>query len=137
MILILGLVILLAAAVVGLAGVFGNTGVGHELGAGGDFSVFGYHAAGSTGSLFLTGIIVGAVALLGLALVMIGARRSARRSARARRDRAAARRDPAGSDRGADPVPERDVSRGDDTGPREPEAPHGRGRWFGHRAAHR
>ncbi|MEW2585380.1 hypothetical protein [Streptomyces virginiae] len=137
MILILGLVILLAAVVVGLAGVFGNTGAEHELGAGGDFSLFGYHATGSTGSLFLTGIIVGAVALLGLALVMIGARRSARRSARARRDRAAARRESAVSDRGTDPEPERDVSRGDDTGPREPEAPRGRGHWFGHRAAHR
>ncbi|MFB6859865.1 hypothetical protein ACFCZQ_05480 [Streptomyces virginiae] len=137
MILILGLVILLAAVVVGLAGVFGNTGAGHELGAGGDFSLFGYHPTGSTGSLFLTGIIVGAVALLGLALVMIGARRSARRSARARRDRAAARREPAVSDRGADPEPERDVTRADDTGPQEPEAPRGRGHWFGHRAAHR
>ncbi|MFE5620934.1 hypothetical protein ACFQ8S_02555 [Streptomyces virginiae] len=137
MILILGLVILLAAVVVGLAGVFGNTGAEHELGAGGDFSLFGYHATGSTGSLFLTGMIVGAVALLGLALVMIGARRSARRSARARRDRAAARRESAVSDRGADPDPERDVSRGDDTVPREAEAPRGRGHWFGHRAAHR
>ncbi|MFB7333056.1 hypothetical protein FNH09_00510 [Streptomyces adustus] len=82
MILILGLVILVLAVIVGLAGVFGNIGAGHALGAGGDFSIFGYHATSSTGSLFLSGIIVGAVGFLGLALVLVGARRSARHSSR-------------------------------------------------------
>ncbi|KPI20602.1 hypothetical protein [Streptomyces sp. NPDC086989] len=76
MILILGIIILLLAVIVALAGVFGNAGSSHDLVSGGDFSVFGYHATGSTGSLFLAGIIVGAVALAGLALVMIGVRRS-------------------------------------------------------------
>ncbi|WP_327418659.1 hypothetical protein [Streptomyces sp. NBC_01233] len=51
----LGLIILIAAIVVGLAGIFGKAGPGHDLGAGGDFSIFGYHATGSTGSLFLSG----------------------------------------------------------------------------------
>ncbi|MFJ3727561.1 hypothetical protein ACIPYQ_34025 [Streptomyces sp. NPDC090045] len=46
---ILGLIILIAAIVVGLAGILGNTGAGHDLGIGGDFSIFGYHATGSTG----------------------------------------------------------------------------------------
>ncbi|MFD7877913.1 hypothetical protein ACFV5G_28095 [Streptomyces sp. NPDC059766] len=85
MILILGLVVLALAVVVGLTGVFGNIGAGHSLGAGGDFSIFGYHATSSTGSLFLSGIIVGAVGFLGLALVLIGARHSARRSPHTRR----------------------------------------------------
>ncbi|MEU2455332.1 hypothetical protein ABZ605_35250 [Streptomyces sp. NPDC012765] len=140
MFLILGLILLIAAIVVGLAGVFGNTGAGHELGAGGDFSVFGYHASGSTGSLFLTGIIVGAVALLGLALVMMGVRRSARRSAQARRDRDLSRREAAAVDRERDArveggTPMTDAPR-DGTSAPVSDAPRGR-HWFGHRAAHR
>ncbi|MER7733973.1 hypothetical protein ABTX80_24095 [Streptomyces erythrochromogenes] len=136
MILVLGLVILIAAIVVGLAGVFGNAGAGHELGAGGDFSVLGYHATGSTGSLFLSGIVVGAAALLGLALVVIGARRSARRSARARRELDAARREAVAADRAGEGGPVRDDT-GTDTGPRAADAPRSRGHWFGHRAAPR
>ncbi|MFD8895276.1 hypothetical protein ACFVZ8_15610 [Streptomyces sp. NPDC059558] len=141
MFLILGLILLIAAIVVGLAGVFGNTGAGHELGAGGDFSVFGYHASGSTGSLFLTGIIVGAVALLGLALVMMGVRRSARRSAQARRDRDLSRREAAAVDRERDArveggTPVADAPR-DGTSAPVSDQPRGRGHWFGHRAAHR
>ncbi|MFF9983091.1 hypothetical protein [Streptomyces erythrochromogenes] len=143
MILVLGLVILIAAIVVGLAGIFGNTGAGHELGTGGDFSVLGYHATGSTGSLFLSGVIVGAVALLGLTLVVIGTRRSARRSARARRDLEAARREATVTDRGG----EGDLARGDggtradgtraDNDPQAADAHRSRGHWFGHRAAPR
>lgn len=130
MILILGLVILIVAVAVGLAGVFGNTGAGHELGAGGDFSIFGYHATGTTGSLFLTGFVVGAVALLGLTLIVAGARRSARRSARARRERDTAHRSAAADHDRDDLVDARD-------GTRTPvaDAPRRRHRWFGHRAA--
>ncbi|THA73708.1 hypothetical protein E6U81_38915 [Streptomyces sp. A0592] len=135
--LILGLIILIAAVVVGLAGIFGNTGAGHELGAGGDFSIFGYHATGSTGSLFLTGIIVGAAALLGLALVMIGARRAARRSAQSRRGLRASRREAAVVDRERDePIRQGDDARAESSAP-VADAPRDRGRWFGHRAAHR
>ncbi|MEV6578598.1 hypothetical protein AB0M92_10620 [Streptomyces sp. NPDC051582] len=159
MILILGLIILIAAIVVGVAGLFGNTGPGHVLGAGGDFSVFGYHATGSTGALFLTGIIVGAAALLGLALVMAGARRSARRSARTGREPVTSRREAGAIDREhelerEDLIRQRDDARAqatirDDAGAETPapaagstdrvaDAPHGRrGHWFGHRAAPR
>ncbi|MFJ8569314.1 hypothetical protein [Streptomyces sp. NPDC093514] len=150
MILILGLILLIAAAVVGLAGVFGNTGAGHDLGAGGDFSIFGYHATGSTGALFLTGIIVGAVALLGLTLVMMGVRRSARRSAQARRERSTYRREAAVADRDRDDLAgQRDDARAeagtpavadaprDGTSAPVSDAPRRRGHWFGHRAAHR
>ncbi|MFI1067486.1 hypothetical protein [Streptomyces spororaveus] len=147
MILILGLIILIAAIIVGLAGVFGNTGAGHDLG--GDFSIFGYHVTGSTGSLFLSGIIVGAIALLGLTLVMMGARRSARRSAQARRELGTSRREAAAVDRERDDLikqrddaragvgaPTADVPRAE-TGAPVTDAPRGRGHWFGHRAAHR
>ncbi|MFD5086075.1 hypothetical protein ACFVYP_19945 [Kitasatospora sp. NPDC058201] len=46
MIVIIGLVILVAAVVVGVAGVLTNTGSGHALTGG--FEVFGYHVTGST-----------------------------------------------------------------------------------------
>ncbi|OKK15634.1 hypothetical protein AMK16_27420 [Streptomyces sp. CB00455] len=142
MILILGLIILIAAIVVGVAGIFGNAGAAHHLGTGGDFSIFGYHTTGSTGSLFLSGIIVGAVALLGLTLVMIGARRSARRSTHARlgTSRREARAGDA-VDRERDPGRD-DLARQQETVPAETSAPvrdssRSRGHWFGHRAAHR
>jgi hypothetical protein len=57
------LIVLLAAAVVAIVGVLSNAGAGHPLT---DFSVFGFHLTGSTGTLFLFGIAVGAVASLGL-----------------------------------------------------------------------
>jgi hypothetical protein len=50
---VLGLIILVAAVVVGVAGVFDNVGSGHALTHG--FSLFGYHLTGSTGALFLYG----------------------------------------------------------------------------------
>ena len=83
MIVILGLIILVAAVIVGVAGVLGNGGSGHALTHG--FSVFAYHVTGSTGTLFLYGIVVGAVAILGLSLLLAGARRTSRRGDAARR----------------------------------------------------
>ena len=83
MIVILGLIILVGAVIVGVAGVLSNGGSGHALTHG--FAVFGYHATGSTGTLFLAGIVVGAVALAGLSLLLAGARRTARRGRAARR----------------------------------------------------
>ncbi|MGW1727614.1 hypothetical protein ACWCQK_32445 [Streptomyces sp. NPDC002306] len=137
MILILGLIILVVAAIVGLAGIFGNTGAGHSLGAGGDFSVFGYHATASTGALFLSGIIVGAAALLGLTLVMIGARHAARRSARTRRALSTSRRENTVTDRESDePAEPRDSVRADASPPRTTSS-RGRGHWFGHSTAPR
>jgi hypothetical protein len=81
MIVILGLIILVAALIVGVAGVLGNGGT-HGLAHG--FSVFGFHVTGS-GTIFLYGIAVGAIALFGLWLLLTGARRTSRRGSVARR----------------------------------------------------
>jgi uncharacterized membrane protein YciS (DUF1049 family) len=83
MILILGLIILVAAVVVGVAGVLANGGSAHALAHG--FAVFGYHVTGSTGTLFLYGLVVGALALLGLSLLLSAARRTSRLGNAARR----------------------------------------------------
>jgi uncharacterized membrane protein YciS (DUF1049 family) len=83
MIVILGLLILLAAVIVGVAGVMSNSGQAHALPHG--FAVLGYHITGSTGTLFLAGIVVGAAAMAGLGLLLAGARRTSRRGSAARR----------------------------------------------------
>jgi hypothetical protein len=80
---ILGLVVLVAAVVVGVAGVLGNRGIGHALVH--PFSVFGYHVTGSEGRLFLYGIVIGAAGMAGLSLLLAAARRTSRRGSDARR----------------------------------------------------
>ena len=82
MIVIVGLILLVAASIVGVAGVLGNAGSGHDLAGG--FSVLGYDVTGSTGTLFLYGIVVGAVAMLGLTMLLAGSHRTARRGRAAR-----------------------------------------------------
>ena len=77
MIVIVGLVVLLVAVIVGFMGVLTNAGPAHPLTE--NFAVFGYHVTGSTGTLFLFGIVVGAVAMLGLCVLLAGARRTAGR----------------------------------------------------------
>jgi hypothetical protein len=77
MIVIVGLVVLLVAVIVGFTGVLTNAGPAHPLTE--SFSVLGYHVTGSTGTLFLSGIVVGAVAMLGLSVLLAGARRTAGR----------------------------------------------------------
>jgi hypothetical protein len=84
MIVIVGLVVLLAAVIVGFTGVLTNAGAAHPLTE--NFSLFGYHVTGSTGTLFLSGIVVGAVAMLGLSLLLAGARRTAGRGRDARHE---------------------------------------------------
>jgi hypothetical protein len=91
MMVIVGLVVLLVAVTVGIVGVLGNAGATHPLAE--NFSVLGYHVTGSTGTLFLSGIVVGAVALLGLSVLLAGARRGAVRGRDARRDRARSQRE--------------------------------------------
>ena len=81
MIIIFGLIIVVAAVVVGVAGVLGNGGT-HGLAHG--FSVLGYHVT-SSGTVFLYGIAVGAVALFGLWLLLAGVRHTSRRGRAARR----------------------------------------------------
>ena len=84
MIVIVGLVVLLIAVIVGFTGVLTNAGPAHSLTE--NFSVFGYHVTGSTGTLFLFGIVVGAVAMLGLCVLLAGARRTAGRGRDARHE---------------------------------------------------
>lgn len=116
MIVIIGLVILIAAVLVGLAGVLANGGSTHALTD--NFAVFGYHVTGSTGLLFLYGIVVGGAGLAGLFILLAGARRTARRGADTRRELAASRRELAASRRD---TPAGDL---DPPGPIAPITPH-------------
>jgi len=84
MIVIVGLAVLLVAVIVGFTGVLTNAGPTHPLTE--NFSVFGYHVTGSTGTLFLFGIVIGAVAMLGLSVLLAGARRTAGRGRDARHE---------------------------------------------------
>jgi hypothetical protein len=92
MIVIIGLVILVAAVVVGVAGVLTNGG-GQPLPD--PFAVFGYHVTGSAGVLFLYGIVVGAIGVCGFSLLLAGARRTARRGRTARNELKQSRRETA------------------------------------------
>src|SRR5580704_16135365 len=110
MIVILGLIILVAALVVGVAGVLSNAGSAHALTHG--FAVLGYHVTGSTGTLFLYGIVVGALAMLGLSLLAADAGRSSRRDLAARASLAQSRRETAAvSQHRDDLISERDSAR--------------------------
>ncbi|MFF9785184.1 hypothetical protein [Streptomyces nigrescens] len=93
MIVILGVILLIAAVVVGVAAVVTNIGSAHELTAA--FKVFGYHMTGSTGMLFLLGAIIGAVAVLGLSLLLGGMRRTTRKKHAMRQALKGERRDAA------------------------------------------
>ena len=81
MIVIVGLIVLLVAVIVGFMGVLTNAGPAHPL-----TENFGYHVTGSTGTLIVFGIVVGAVAMLGLNVVLGGARRTAGRGRDARHE---------------------------------------------------
>ena len=100
MLVVVGLTVLLVAAVFAIVGVLSNAGAAHPLTE--NFSVFGYHVTGSTGRLFLFGIVVGAVALLGLCVLLAGARRTAGRGRDARREVARFQRQMAFADRDRD-----------------------------------
>jgi uncharacterized membrane protein YciS (DUF1049 family) len=91
MIVIIGFIVLLFAIVVGVLGVLNNAGAVHPLNE--SFSVLGYHVTGSTGTLFLFGMVVGALAMLGLSVLLAGARRSAGRGRDARRELKRAQRE--------------------------------------------
>src|SRR5689334_25396872 len=89
MIVIVGLVILVVAGIAGVTGVLANGGHGHAVT---HFAVFGYHVTGSAGTLFLYGIVTGALAMAGLSLLLAGARRTSRPRRDARRGLARSRR---------------------------------------------
>ncbi|WP_199882005.1 hypothetical protein [Streptomyces sp. CB03911] len=111
---LLGLLILVVAAVVAVAGIVTNAGGAHELT--NSFSVFGHQVTGSTGTLFLFGVIVGAAAMLGLGLLLTGARRSSRRGSAARHGLRDSRREAAAvAQRRDDLVEQRDSARADAT----------------------
>lgn len=80
----LGLLLLVAAAVVTLVGVLTNSGGAHALNS--DFSLLGYHLHGSTGQLLLIGVIVGAVGMLGLNMLLAGIGRGFSRRVSTRRE---------------------------------------------------
>jgi hypothetical protein len=82
MIVIVGLLVLILAALAAVAGVAANSGTAHPLGD--NFTIFGLHLSGlSTGQLFLYGIVVGVLGMLGLSM-LLGAftRRAASRGSR-------------------------------------------------------
>jgi hypothetical protein len=148
MIIILGLVVLVAAVVVGVAGVLGNRGFGHELVH--PFSVLGYHVTGSEGRLFLYGMVVGAVGVAGLGLLLAAARRTSRRGSDSRRGLRQSRRETADVSRDRDDLldqretarayaasaPDRGAPRGDSRP--GPDDSHGNGsRLFGRRSGPR
>jgi hypothetical protein len=119
MIVVLGLIILVAVVVVAVAGVLGNGGTGHALT---HFSVLGYHVTGSTGTLFLYGIVLGAVGLFGLSLLLAGARRTSRRGSAARRGLKQSRRETAvASQERDDLIDQREAARAETASPPEAE----------------
>ncbi|WP_327095829.1 hypothetical protein OIE68_38695 [Nocardia vinacea] len=91
MIIIIGLVVLIGAVIIGVAGVAANTGEVRTSPS--DFGVFDYHFTASAGELFLYGIAIGAIGMLGLSLLLAGVWRSSRRSSAARRDLRQSRRE--------------------------------------------
>jgi len=112
MIVILGLLILLAAVIIGVAGVMSNGGNAHALPHG--FAVLGYHVTGSTGTLFLAGIVVGAAAMAGLSLLLAGARRTSRRGSAARRGLRQSRQETVAVSQDRDDlIGQRDIARAD------------------------
>ena len=122
MIVIIGLIILVAAVVAGVAGVLSNSGTGHTLTH--HFAVFGYHVTGSTGTLFLYGIVVGALAVFGLSLLLASARRTSRRRNESGRALIQSRRETAAVTADRDNlIDQRETARAYSAGPQENGAP--------------
>jgi hypothetical protein len=100
MIIVVGLVVVIAAVVIGVAGVLGNRGSGHALTH--PFAVLGYHATGSEARLFLYGLVVGAIGMAALSLLLASARRTSRRGSSARRGLRQSRQETAAASRERD-----------------------------------
>jgi hypothetical protein len=84
MIIIIGLVVLIAAVIIGVAGVAANSG--EITTSPSNFAVFDYHFTASAGELLLAG-------MLGLSLLLAGVWRSARRNSATRRELRQSRRE--------------------------------------------
>ncbi len=80
---LLGLLLLVIAIVIVLVGVLSNMGSSHLLAR--SLEIFGYHVSGSTGRLLLIGFILGALAMLGLNLLLAGLGRGIKRRVSTRR----------------------------------------------------
>jgi len=80
---LLGLLLLVIAIGIVLVGVLSNMGSSHLLAR--SFEIFGYHVSGSTGRLLLIGFILGALAMLGLNLLLAGLGRGIKRRVSTRR----------------------------------------------------
>jgi len=70
--LILGLLIVAAAAAIGAVGFLDNRGTDHTLASG--FDAFGRTMHGSSGQLFIWGLVIGVAAMIGLMLFFVGVR---------------------------------------------------------------
>ncbi|WP_330252601.1 hypothetical protein OG874_42205 [Nocardia sp. NBC_00565] len=103
MIIIIGLVVLIGAVVIGVAGVAANTGEVRTSTS--DFGVFDYHFTASAGELFLYGMAIGAIGMLGLSLLLAGVWRSSRRNSVVRRELRQSRREMAAKDKAAQRPP--------------------------------
>jgi hypothetical protein len=109
MIVIAGLVIVAVTAIAAVAGVLANSGHAHAVS---HFAVLGHHVTGSTGTVFLYGAVVGALAMLGLSLVAADVGRSSLRGIAARASLAQSRRETAVVSRHRDDlISQRDAAR--------------------------
>ncbi len=110
----LGLFLLLAAVIVGVVAVLHNAGAAHLLTD--QFAVFSYHITGSTGTLFLYGIVVGVVAGVGLSVLLAAARQAVGRGRDVQRELEGLRHDMAPVNDDQDIRPDEDRHLGAVTG---------------------
>ncbi|MFQ6330276.1 hypothetical protein ACLMAL_29650 [Nocardia sp. CWNU-33] len=101
MIIIIGLVVLIAAVIIGVAGVAAN--MGEVSTSTNDFAMFDYHFTADAGQLFGYGAAVGAIGMLGLSLLLAGVWRSSRRGMATRRELRKTRKEVAAVRRNAPP----------------------------------
>jgi hypothetical protein len=87
----IGLLLLVGASVLAGAGIGANRGDPGSAPV--SFDIFGYYPADSSNQLFAGGIALGAIAMLGLALIVVGLRRRAQVSTAVRRERRQSRRE--------------------------------------------
>ncbi|WP_280499971.1 hypothetical protein [Nocardia farcinica] len=103
MFIVLGLLVLIAAVVVGVS--IAAADLDRMRAPAGDFEIFGSLFTPTVGEVFGVGILVGAAGMLGLLLLSTGVWRSARRGSEARRELRRSRREVAAARRAA-PAPQ-------------------------------